>query len=175
MSQINESLPSLQSQGIERLTGAAEVGARGRDAASSAWTAEQAHGLTSIAKSILLNFLELVGILSLDAAQYAPKIDHFNALFFNAHHLINEYRPHQARETLIAMMEEQLAAEEAEIAAIQSMNGRLNEVLRKLATKEAKRTRHAESAVQSGAGERRPTLAGHRPAWLALEQELGSV
>lgn len=40
--------------------------------------------------------------------QFQEKVYHLRIHLINIHQLINEYRPHQARETLISMMEEQL-------------------------------------------------------------------
>jgi mediator of RNA polymerase II transcription subunit 7 len=44
-----------------------------------------------------------------------PKVQDIRTILINMHHLINEYRPHQARETLIMMMEEQLEEMDKEI------------------------------------------------------------
>ncbi|XP_047143479.1 mediator of RNA polymerase II transcription subunit 7 isoform X2 [Hydra vulgaris] len=59
--------------------------------------------------SILVNYLELVDIMI-----YAPasperqkKIEEIKVLFINLHHLINEFRPHQARETLRVLLHRQ--------------------------------------------------------------------
>ena len=95
----------------------------------SEWTLDRASYLKKFAKSILLNFLELVGVLAVDSSQWVPKIEHLSRLFYNSHYLINEYRPHQARETLILLMEEQLARKEAEIEGINQQRNKLEEVL----------------------------------------------
>ena len=65
--------------------------------------------LKKLNHSILVNFLDLVDILirAPDSAKRSEKLEDMNLLFINMHHLINEYRPHQARETLRVMMEEQ--------------------------------------------------------------------
>ncbi|KAH9211964.1 mediator complex, subunit Med7, partial [Leptodontidium sp. 2 PMI_412] len=47
--------------------------------------------LNRIAKTLLLNFLELVGIISIDSKQYSEKVDYIKTLFVNFHHLLNEY------------------------------------------------------------------------------------
>ena len=82
-----------------------------------------------MAKSLLLNFLELVGVLSVNPEQYGRKIEDLRTLFINAHHLLNEYRPHQARETLILMMEEQLARSRAETDGIRNMKEKVDSIL----------------------------------------------
>ena len=68
-------------------------------------------------------------MLAVDSTQFGPKIEHLSRLFYNSHTLINEYRPHQARETLIVMMEEQLKKKEAEVEGINRMREKLEEVL----------------------------------------------
>ena len=42
-----------------------------------------------------------------DSPKRAEKIDDLALLFIHVHHLINEFRPHQARETLRVMMQTQ--------------------------------------------------------------------
>jgi len=45
------------------------------------------------------------------------------------HHLLNEYRPHQARESLIEMMEDQLERSKAETAGIKKIKEEVDGVL----------------------------------------------
>ena len=59
-------------------------------------------------------------------------MEHLRTLFINAHHLVNEYRPHQARETLIMLMEEQLRRTRAETQGIYEAKSRVETVLRDL-------------------------------------------
>ncbi|KAK2168808.1 hypothetical protein LSH36_14g10022 [Paralvinella palmiformis] len=63
--------------------------------------------LKKLNHSILVNFLDLLDILikSPDSPKRAEKIEDLTLLFIHMHHLINEFRPHQARETLRVMME----------------------------------------------------------------------
>lgn len=66
--------------------------------------------------SILVNFLDLLDILikcpdnrksgdDLTIRKRNEKIDDLTLLFIHIHHLINEFRPHQARETLRVLLE----------------------------------------------------------------------
>ncbi|XP_078494794.1 mediator of RNA polymerase II transcription subunit 7 [Ciona intestinalis] len=62
--------------------------------------------LKKISVSILCSFLDLLDVLVKSGMSTArdEKIEDLNLLFIHMHHLINEYRPHQARETLKVMM-----------------------------------------------------------------------
>jgi len=61
--------------------------------------------------SLLLNFLDLIDILirnpACDVAR-EQKLDSLNTLFVHMMHLVNEFRPHQARETVRVMLKAQL-------------------------------------------------------------------
>ncbi|ESN90253.1 hypothetical protein HELRODRAFT_194643 [Helobdella robusta] len=59
--------------------------------------------------SILVNFLDLLDVLvkAPESRRRLEKIDDLTLLFIHMHHLINEFRPHQARETLKVMLENQ--------------------------------------------------------------------
>jgi mediator of RNA polymerase II transcription subunit 7 len=61
--------------------------------------------LNKLTKSLLLNFLELTTVLSLDPTQYEEKMGHIRRLLLNVHVVINMYRPHQARESVKEMLE----------------------------------------------------------------------
>ncbi|CAF0968616.1 unnamed protein product [Didymodactylos carnosus] len=73
--------------------------------------------LKKLCFSILTNYLDLLHIVSKSSnvqAKDAPelslreqKLAEIDLLFVNIHHLINELRPHQARETLRVILEEQ--------------------------------------------------------------------
>ncbi|KAK8030164.1 hypothetical protein PG993_011455 [Apiospora rasikravindrae] len=90
---------------------------------------DRATVLKRIAKSLLLNFLELVGILGQNAMDAAEKVKDIRDLFYNFHHLINEYRPHQARESLIATMQAQLDRLRAETTAIRDGKEKVERML----------------------------------------------
>lgn len=64
--------------------------------------------------------------------RYLDKISDLETLFFNFHHLLNEYRPHQARESLILMMQEQLEKARTETEAIMRQKENLERVIEAL-------------------------------------------
>lgn len=84
----------LESQGIERLHPV---------------QFDHKRELKKLNMSILVNFLDLLDILikSPGSIKREEKLEDLKLLFVHMHHLINEYRPHQARETLRVMMEVQ--------------------------------------------------------------------
>merc|ERR1712025_782441 len=56
--------------------------------------------------SVLVNFLDLIDLLIKcpESPKREEKIEDINLIFIHMHHLINEFRPHQARETLRVML-----------------------------------------------------------------------
>ncbi|KAI9681783.1 MAG: Mediator of RNA polymerase II transcription subunit 7 [Trizodia sp. TS-e1964] len=119
---VEEKLPNLEDAGIEQVYPA--------DALSN--SLNPAQYLRNIAGSLLLSFVELVGVLSIAPDQYHSKIEDLQTLFLNFHDLLNKYRPHQARESLILLMEEQLEKSRAETAQLQLMNKKVQDVLKGL-------------------------------------------
>lgn len=126
--------------------------------------------MKKITKSILLNFLELIGILAVDAAEYGPKIDHFNTLFFNAHHLINEYRPHQARESLVMMMEAQLHRVEREVNNVKEMKERVERVLSDLGSEDQDTIGPAQADIPQALAESDGWRSEQQRLWEALHE-----
>lgn len=67
--------------------------------------------------------------MSIDPSQFAEKIEDLKILAINFHHLLNEYRPHQARESLILMMQDQLERSRSETEGIMRMKGEVEGLL----------------------------------------------
>jgi len=63
--------------------------------------------LRKLNHSLLVNFLDLLDLLVRcpESPRRAEKVEDLGLLFIHIHHLLNEFRPHQARETLRVMME----------------------------------------------------------------------
>lgn len=55
----------------------------------------------------MVNFLDLLDLLiqSPDSSRRAEKVEDISLLFIHIHHLLNEFRPHQARETVRVMLD----------------------------------------------------------------------
>jgi mediator of RNA polymerase II transcription subunit 7 len=61
--------------------------------------------LSTLTKSLLLNFLELTSVLALDPTKHEEKLEDIRQLILNVHIVINIHRPHQARESVKEMLE----------------------------------------------------------------------
>ena len=161
--QLNDKLPTLEEQGITNLpatypqpqqpppssstTSATAAAAATREAKHY----DRALELKRQAKSLLLNFLELSGALSVNPSHAPDKVADLRTILINMHHALNEYRPHQARESAIEMMQAHLDRTRTETVAVRSQVDRARRVLEglgSLAVPEAA----AAAAVVGGAG-----------------------
>ncbi|KAJ5325486.1 hypothetical protein MYU51_000179 [Penicillium brevicompactum] len=127
---LSTALPSLKEQGIDQLY--PEPSAPTADQDSQPSPLNHAYYLLKISKSLLLNFLEFVGTLSVSPEQFESKVQDLRNLFINAHHLLNLYRPHQARESLIMMMEDQLNHSREEIKQMDKVKADVESLLEQL-------------------------------------------
>ncbi|CAG8599441.1 1997_t:CDS:2, partial [Cetraspora pellucida] len=64
--------------------------------------------LKKLNNSVVFNFVELLDILVKDPDRGPDKCEQIKLLLINMKFLLNEYRPHQARETLQLIMKEQI-------------------------------------------------------------------
>lgn len=121
--QLDDKLPTLEEQGIINLPD------RGPPSSREDKHFDRAFELKKLAKSLLLNFLELVGTLGRTPGDADAKIQDLRTLFINTHHILNEYRPHQARESAIEMMQDHLDRTRAETVAIRAQVDKTRRVL----------------------------------------------
>lgn len=91
--------------------------------------------LKKMTKSLLLNFLELVGLLSKNPSLAATKVEHIRTILINIHHLLNSYRLHQSRETLILTMQKKLSETEDEIHSIKETCENVEEKMKLLVSR----------------------------------------
>lgn len=120
--QLKDQLPDLETMGLTQLY------KKAGDADTNDYQ-NKIKELHKLLKSLLLNYLELVGILSVDPTLYEQKVDHIRTILVNIHHLLNEYRPHQTRESLIMLLEEQLAYKRKEIRDIDQVCDQIRDKL----------------------------------------------
>ena len=132
--------------------------------------------LIALTRSMLTTFLALSGILSQNPELYEDKVKDLHTIAMNIHELINQYRPHQARETLIMMMEERVDKmkkeshdiDQAKVKVVKLLQD-VQDMQRTHAPPDAGR-KQGESAIQQASVAKRK--ARQRAAWAALRQEV---
>ncbi|XP_050227470.1 mediator of RNA polymerase II transcription subunit 7a-like [Mercurialis annua] len=88
-------LPSLEEQGVRQLY-------------SKSPNVDFKKELRSLNRELQLHILELSDVLVERPSQYARRVEDISLIFKNLHHLLNSLRPHQARATLIHILELQI-------------------------------------------------------------------
>ncbi|CDR40095.1 CYFA0S04e03488g1_1 [Cyberlindnera fabianii] len=107
-----DKIPKLEDQGIPQLY--RDVALQGGE--DSQFKIDE---LKKLLKSLLLNFLEVTGVMGIAPHEFSTKLEHIRTLLINIHHLLNEYRPHQSRESLILLLENQIETKKNEITEIE--------------------------------------------------------
>ncbi|ANB15256.1 Med7p [Sugiyamaella lignohabitans] len=133
--QVDDKLLPLEEVGIRQLYQDIGKGSNGTVVASSssevvpiasesvqASHKEQIWELKKLLKSVLVNFLELVGIMATAPEKFPAKVEDIRVIVINMHHLLNEYRPHQARESLVLLIEDQIQTRRSEINSLKESN-----------------------------------------------------
>ncbi|TKW40667.1 hypothetical protein SEVIR_1G260700v4 [Setaria viridis] len=92
---VNEGLQSLESLGLHQLY-------------PKGPNIDFKKELRTLNRELQLHILELADILVERPSQYARRVEDISLIFQNLHHLLNSLRPHQARATLIHMLESQI-------------------------------------------------------------------
>ncbi|KAF3501117.1 hypothetical protein F2Q69_00045759 [Brassica cretica] len=109
-------LPSLEEQGVPQLYPNDSI-------------VDYKKELRSLNRELQLHILELADVLVERPSQYAKRIGDISSVFKNLHHLLNSLRPHQARATLIHIMELQIQQRKQ---AVEDIKRRREEVQRLL-------------------------------------------
>ncbi|RMZ15074.1 hypothetical protein D0862_01831 [Hortaea werneckii] len=92
--------------------------------------------LLALSRSLLTTFLHLVGAQSQNAEAWEESTRHLERIVGSMHELINAYRPHQARESLILEMEGRVEGMKGEVERIREGRGRVEGLLRELVGEE---------------------------------------
>jgi mediator of RNA polymerase II transcription subunit 7 len=98
---------------------------------TEASTLDRQNYLFRFLRSILLSYISLLGIVAANptSEQKDQKLKDIMTLSVNMHALINEYRPHQARQSLIGGMEEQVRRKREDIEGVGRMSKKVRETL----------------------------------------------
>ncbi|CCI45962.1 unnamed protein product [Albugo candida] len=72
--------------------------------------------LKKLNRSLLANCIQLLDVLIRNPKLFNEKVDDLELLFVNMHNLINKFRPHQAREHIILMLQSQIEEKQAAIS-----------------------------------------------------------
>ncbi|KAF2735835.1 hypothetical protein EJ04DRAFT_562983 [Polyplosphaeria fusca] len=174
--QLRTANESLQSWGIEQLYPSPPSPAAGEDSTSRAdWTYDRATYLKRLLRSLLLNYVELVGIMAQDpkSERKEEKLKDMHTIATNMHSIINEYRPHQTRETIINMMEEQLDRKRAEIDAIRKLKDKFDTTMAHFARNAPDRHVEANEEGQRSTMDDEKRKESQRDMWLAMDELLG--
>ncbi|KAF2857217.1 hypothetical protein K470DRAFT_194383, partial [Piedraia hortae CBS 480.64] len=123
--------------------------------------------LTALARSQLTTFLALIGRLSHDAEGHEVYTQDLAAITANMHDLINGYRPHQARETVILHMEEHIDQMRDDIRRIRDVGLRVRALLGQLTTDAAPPPETTANSHQEASAKQR-TVNRQMAAWAAL-------
>ncbi|KAJ1898036.1 Mediator of RNA polymerase II transcription subunit 7 [Coemansia sp. IMI 209127] len=116
--QVNDRLPSLAEQNIPQLYPDGPI--------------DRIAELKSLNHTAIFEFLDLVDVLIKDPSQYAARTDRIRNIFVNAHHLINEYRDHQAKESLKLMLLRQIDNKRLAAEATRTKCAHLRQVIASL-------------------------------------------
>lgn len=106
---FEDKLPSLKDSGWKQLY------QEDNDLVTSKTKIDELHKLMD---SLLLNFLELVSSMSIDPSKFHYKIEDLKLVLININHILNTYRPHQTRESLIMLIKKQIEKKNLEISEI---------------------------------------------------------
>ncbi|KAF2159281.1 hypothetical protein M409DRAFT_71167 [Zasmidium cellare ATCC 36951] len=133
--------------------------------------------LIALARSMLTTFLSLTGILAQNPDLQQDKMGDLQTIVYNLHDIINQYRPHQARESLILMMEERLEKMKGEIQRIDQSKESVAKLLQELQSNgivqamQEEKDGKGDAVVEDAAVTKRK--ARQRAGWAALENEMG--
>ncbi|ORX93585.1 MED7 protein-domain-containing protein [Clohesyomyces aquaticus] len=171
---INKAAPTLPDWGYEQLYPSPPTPAPGEDPSiQSEWSLNRAEYLQRLIRSILLKFLELLGVMSRDPTKWRDAMTDIGTMGANMHALINEYREHQMRETLILLMEDQLDKKRAEVDGVGKMKQKVEETLANFAKNVPRKLDNGESEDDTTSSPEVKRKEIQRYMWQAMDEILG--
>lgn len=124
---FEERIPTLAEMGMEQLYPDSHA-----DLLPAERLTAKVAELKKLLKLLLLSFLELIKVLATLPEHFGTKIDNMRAILINMHHLLNEYRPHQSRESLIFLLQTQIDKRKQEVVEIEEACKQVGDRLRKV-------------------------------------------
>ncbi len=126
---------------------------------------------------MLTTYLSLIGTLSLNPELFGDRVDDLQTICYNMHDLINQYRPHQARETLVLLMEERVEGMREEVRRVREGRERVESVMRELGVKNEEEVGGGlvkeEGKAEDGGDQSEKQR--QRSKWRAMEREMEGV
>ncbi|VVT49761.1 uncharacterized protein SAPINGB_P002430 [Magnusiomyces paraingens] len=95
----------------------------------------RAQELKKLVATLLVKFVELAGVMSVQPEGFPALVEDMRIVLINVHHLLNEYRPHQSRESLLELLEQQIAAKREEIGKLRESNDEIRDRIASLSTR----------------------------------------
>lgn len=106
---FEDKLPSLEDLGWKKLYESVDD----QDTSNA-----KIHELHKLTDALLLCFLELIGIMSIEPQEFLVKVEDLKLILININHILNTYRPHQSRESLIMLLRQNIEQKRSEITEI---------------------------------------------------------
>ncbi|KAK5162875.1 Mediator of RNA polymerase II transcription subunit 7 [Saxophila tyrrhenica] len=126
--------------------------------------------LLSLARSLLTTYLSLIGNLAVNPEGFEDKVEDLQTLAFNMEDLINRYRPHQARESLVLMLEGRVEGLRNEIQRIRDGGGKVEELMKSLGESGAGEQGEEDDRGQKGAGGEDSERQRQRGLWRGMAE-----
>lgn len=111
--------------------------------------------LKKLVHSLLIKFVELCGVMSISPEQFPAVVEEIRIILINTHHLMNEYRPHQSRESLLSLLQQQVDKTKDEVKDLKQKN---NDIRQKIAglTKRFKQIGNNDDLTRVGSNDSSP-------------------
>ncbi|KAJ1731060.1 Mediator of RNA polymerase II transcription subunit 7 [Coemansia biformis] len=112
--------------------------------------------LKRLNRSVVFEFLDLVDVLVKDPSQFSARTERIRDVFVNIHHLINEYREHQAKETLKLMLRQQIDSKRQAAESTRARCDELAQTVERLRLETASARAELSSQAATGDGQHAP-------------------
>lgn len=146
--QFDNTIMSLKDVGIQQLYQFDDEKDRKKDSEDPDHTKTRSHELKKLVHSLLIKFVELCGVISIAPEQFPALVEEIRIILINTHHLMNEYRPHQSRESLLILLQQQIDKTKDEVGDFRKKNDEIRERIAGL-TKRFKQIGQGLDATQS--------------------------